>query len=210
MVAKVATGIFLACEPSNHLAIKPANTMHTSIEKTTLRKSIESHIVEMTGEERASENQIICETLLERIPKGSTICAYSALDTEVDLTQLITELINRGDAVFLPRYADDAITFHRITDLNELKMSFFSILEPPADFEQADPKSINIVLVPGRAFDERGNRLGRGKGGYDKWIEEQRNENPQTKMWGIAFQCQMIEEVPTENHDQRMDEVVSA
>ena len=179
-------------------------------EKQQLREFIANRIAEMTIEEKVSQSETICSELLERIPLDSTVCAYSALENEVDLTQCISGLLRRGDRVFLPRYAEEAVTFHHIQNLNELTMSPLSILEPPADFDQANPRTIDVVLVPGRAFDSKGKRLGRGKGGYDRWIEEQISANHKAKIWGVAFPCQMVEEVPTEEHDQRMDEVIFA
>jgi len=183
--------------------------MQTSDLKQKLRESIETKITQLSEEELAAESRAICENLLKLIPEKSTVCAYSALETEVDLNFLITELIKRGDRVFLPRYNDNGITFHKIENLEDLIPGAFSVLEPLADFKQADPSIIDIVLVPGRAFDNQGNRLGRGKGGYDKWISHQRNENSKTKIWGVAFECQIIDDVPVEEHDQRMDEVVT-
>ncbi|MBU0767107.1 5-formyltetrahydrofolate cyclo-ligase [Patescibacteria group bacterium] len=184
--------------------------MTTFEEKELIRKSIEERIKNISEEDRITESHTICKKLLNLIPKGSVVCAYAALPTEVSLTELIKELITRGDQVFLPRYSNDSITFHNIQNLDELEEGAFSVLEPPASFKVANPSAIDVVLVPGRAFDTQGNRLGRGKGGYDKWIEGQRKINPKTKMLGIAFDCQMVDEVPTEEHDQRMDDVITA
>ncbi|MFA7682254.1 MAG: 5-formyltetrahydrofolate cyclo-ligase, partial [Candidatus Peribacteraceae bacterium] len=68
----------------------------------------------------------------------------------------------------------------------------------------------DCALIPGRAFDRDGNRLGRGNGSYDHWIREQRTANPQTKIWGIAFECQIVPIVPTEEHDERVDALITA
>jgi len=53
------------------------------------------------------------------------------------------------------------------------------------------------------------NRLGRGNGGYDHWIEKQRDVNPDTRMIGVAFECQIVNEVPIDAHDEKMDEVIT-
>lgn len=66
-----------------------------------------------------------------------------------------------------------------------------------------------IVLVPGRAFDRERQRLGRGNGGYDIWIAKQRQQNPATKYWGVAFEHQIVPSIPVESHDQPMDAVVT-
>ncbi len=67
-----------------------------------------------------------------------------------------------------------------------------------------------VVLVPGRAFDAKGARLGRGNGGYDKWIAQERSRNAPYQYWGVAFECQVVDEVPVEAHDQKLDAVVTA
>jgi 5-formyltetrahydrofolate cyclo-ligase len=65
------------------------------------------------------------------------------------------------------------------------------------------------VLVPGRAFTKAGGRLGRGGGTYDRWINAQRKKNPATRFIGVCFRCQIIKELPMEEHDEKVDEVVT-
>jgi len=191
--------------------------MHPSEEKNRLRKSIEERLKRMSDLDRERESRSVCRRLLEKIPEGSVVCSYAPLKTEVDLTLLMEELLKRGDKVYLPRFEGSCRTspntkfvFRHIEDLSKLKPGkLFAVPEPPAGTDQADPKEIDIVLVPGRAFDRSGGRVGRGNGGYDYWIERHRKVNPETKMWGVAFECQIVNEVPSEAHDQRLDAVVT-
>ncbi|MCF7844763.1 MAG: 5-formyltetrahydrofolate cyclo-ligase [Kiritimatiellales bacterium] len=178
-------------------------------QKDQIRKEIDKKIKNTSLENRTAESHAIANILLNLIPKHSTVCAYSALPSEVDLTELITILISSKHHVALPRYEKDTITFYKIENLDTLTKGAFSVLEPDTNSTVVDRSDIDIVLVPGRAFDSKGNRLGRGKGGYDKWIAEQRSINPETKMWGIAFECQIVDEVPMEKHDERLDSIIS-
>ncbi|MBU1123564.1 5-formyltetrahydrofolate cyclo-ligase [Patescibacteria group bacterium] len=185
--------------------------MHPSESKQQLRESIIERLAHMSEKDRADESRSICRRLKENIPEGSGVCVYSALKkTEPDLTMLIEKLLKRGDKVYFPFFEGDHFIFKRAMNLDELKPGKLKILEPPADSELADPKEIDFVLVPGRAFDRNGNRLGRGNGGYDYWIADQRMANPKTAMWGVAFECQIVNEVPVEEHDRRVDGVVTA
>jgi 5-formyltetrahydrofolate cyclo-ligase len=65
--------------------------------------------------------------------------------------------------------------------------------------------SPDLVIVPGLAFDSRGGRLGRGRGVYDRWL----NENPAVKALGVCFKCQIVESVPTEPHDARVHAILT-
>jgi 5-formyltetrahydrofolate cyclo-ligase len=102
------------------------------------------------------------------------------------------------------------VTFHTVRTLHELSEGTYGILEPARSLPSPDPRSVELVLVPGRAFDAAGGRLGRGKGGYDRWAAAQRSENPRSKFFGVAFDEQIIKSVPMEEHDQRVDAVFTA
>ncbi len=52
--------------------------------------------------------------------------------------------------------------------------------------------------------------MGRGNGGYDIWIQQQKNQNPDTQYWGVALDCQIVQEVPVEPHDQKMNAIVTS
>lgn len=183
--------------------------MKTTEQKSLVRKEIEGRIAKMTLTERGKENVDVCNTLLAQIPDDAVVCGYMPLPTEIDIRPLLEQLLKRGQEVHLPRYEDGNIVFCRITDLKTLTEGRYNIPEPPKDAQVLEDGKAEIVLVPGRAFDIHGNRLGRGGGGYDKWISKQREANSNTKFLGLAFSRQMIDEVPTEPHDQKVDDVIT-
>jgi len=119
-------------------------------------------------------------------------------------------LIERGDTVYLPCFEKGDLTFRQLTNLGDIHLGEFGIPEPAPESTHYDPQMIDMVLVPGRAFDRNRRRLGRGNGGYDRWISRHRKENTQTQIIGVAFECQIVQEVPCEAHDERMDGVVTA
>lgn len=86
---------------------------------------------------------------------------------------------------------------------SRLELGAFHIEEPVGD-NSIDPQEIEMIIVPGIAYDKKGNRIGRGKGFYDRLLANTRA----TKI-GVGYEFQIIEEVPTESHDVRMDIVIS-
>ena len=179
--------------------------------KEILRQSISERLARMTSYKLAAESRSLCRRILENLPPPPlTICGYYPLTTEADIRPLLEELLRRGDRVYLPSFTGNQLSFRECIDLKKMSPGTLNIPEPPMASSSPTPSQIQYVLTPGRAFDREGFRLGRGNGGYDKWIAKQRQENPSTKFWGIALECQIINEVPHEDHDQKMDRVVTA
>lgn len=185
--------------------------MHIREEKAHLRQSITEHILRMPDKSRATESRSLCKRILENLPQGLLIIAgYAPLKSEADILPLLETLIERGDRVYLPVFTNNILTFRSCSGFSQLTPGALNILEPPESAPVIDPLELNIALVPGRAFDRSCHRLGRGNGGYDKWIRIQRQRNPNTKFWGIAFECQIVNDVPREKHDERVDNVITA
>lgn len=80
----------------------------------------------------------------------------------------------------------------------------FGIMEPQAD-AFTDYEQIDLILVPGMAFDRHGHRLGRGKGYYDRFLSQAKD----CYKIGVCFPFQLVDEVPTDEHDVRMDEIIT-
>ncbi|MBT4119479.1 MAG: 5-formyltetrahydrofolate cyclo-ligase [Candidatus Peribacter sp.] len=186
--------------------------MHSSEEKMILRQEIKKRIDDMDTEHRRAEGRTLSRVLLERIPKGSTICAYFPLKSEVDIQLLLKELLDRGDTVFLPVFAgkDKKMIYRRAQNLHDLPPGEFTIPEPPESAQELGSEEVDIILVPGRAFDRNGRRLGRGSGGYDTWLEWYKKHHPDTPLWGTCLQCQLVMNVPVELHDVPMSTVITA
>ncbi|MCA9370569.1 MAG: 5-formyltetrahydrofolate cyclo-ligase, partial [Candidatus Peregrinibacteria bacterium] len=147
--------------------------MHPSEQKTLLRQDIKKRIDDMDSDARRAEGRTLSRVLMSKIPKSSTVCAYFPLKSEVDIQLLLKELLARGDTVYLPVYAgpDKKMIYRKAENLHDLPPGEFTIPEPPREAEELGDKKVDIVLVPGRAFDRDGNRLGRGSGGYNTWLE---------------------------------------
>ena len=178
-------------------------------QKSSFREDITNRIKRMTEKERAAESRSVCRRVSEELG-DIAVCVYSALPTEVDLTQLIEKLFKKNAPLYFPRFESGKNVFRRASSLDELKVGSFGIMEPPITAEELLLDAPLIAIVPGRAFDASGGRLGRGNGGYDHWIRDVRSKNPESKFLGVCFECQIVQEVPMEAHDERVDQVFTA
>lgn len=185
--------------------------MDIRLEKQKYRDSIKERMNRFKPDDRVAESRSVCRRLLEQLPEETfTIGVYYPMTTEVNIVPLIQELLDRGCTVYMPRAAKKGFAFHQVTSLATLVPGPFGVLEPPADTLLLDKKLLDIVLVPGIAFDRECHRLGRGNGGYDVWLSHVREQNTRVKIWGICFENQILNNIPTEAHDQKMDSVVTA
>lgn len=178
-------------------------------QKQQFRDAITQRLARMNEQERQAESRSVCRRILQELPKDAVIAGvYYPMKSEVDILPLITTLLERGSKLYMSRADGTGFKFHQVTALNALKMGPFRIPEPPADAPLLDKTTLQYILVPGMAFDRAGNRLGRGSGGYDKWLLGLRKINPTVQVWGIGFDAQIVHEVPVAAHDQPMDKVI--
>ena len=186
--------------------------MHIHEEKASLRTAIDDRIKRLSDGERSAESRSLCRRLTEGIPEGTPICAFFPMRSEPDITPFLEEVLRRKDPLFLPCF-DGTLIFRQTLDLSTLVRGKLGTMEPPATaplFTSAICNLQPIVLIPGRAFDPHGHRLGRGNGGYDQWIDNERKNGVQMRLIGVALECQIMDSVPVESHDQRMDAVATA
>lgn len=133
--------------------------------------------------------------------EAKTVMLYSSLPDEVQTIEFI-EKWRHKKRIILPTVVGDDIIPVELTDDTDFAIGDFNILEP-----QNKPYngSYDLIIVPGVAFDKYGNRIGRGKGYYDRFL----SKHMDIKRIGICFDFQLIEEVPTEDNDIRMHEIIS-
>jgi 5-formyltetrahydrofolate cyclo-ligase len=133
---------------------------------------------------------------------------------EIDTTPLLERAFYDGKDVFVPKIIDDKLQFFQIFehDLNgQWETGAFSIREPrDADSRNAlSPGHFPcLVITPGLAFDRNGDRLGRGKGYYDRFFAELDAQNLPYFSVGLCMPAQIVERVPTKPCDKRMDVVL--
>jgi 5-formyltetrahydrofolate cyclo-ligase len=140
-----------------------------------------------------------------------TVLLYLDFRSEVHTRWLLPVLWAEGKRVAVPYCVDDALRLFHVTRLEELAPGMLQILEPRPEWRgvadrRVAPSELDLIIVPGVAFDPRGHRLGYGKGYYDKLLHQIR---PDAAKIAVCFECQMVPEIPLLAHDIPMDRVVT-
>ncbi|MCR5313983.1 MAG: 5-formyltetrahydrofolate cyclo-ligase [Bacteroidaceae bacterium] len=176
-------------------------------DKRELRAFMRQQKAGYNVEEREQMADKACQTLLSDglWRSAGVVVLYHALPDEVSTRRLLDNARLMGKRVLLPKVVGDDLELREYVDEHSLEPGPFGILEPVGKaFPQEQYSTVDLVVVPGMAFDAYGNRLGRGKGYYDRLLPRLQRAY---KM-GICFPFQMVEQLPCEEHDIRMDEVI--
>ncbi|MHC4712457.1 MAG: 5-formyltetrahydrofolate cyclo-ligase [Planctomycetota bacterium] len=172
------------------------------MEKKKARRAWKKRRELITLEQRARSSERVVEALetLPELQGASIIMAFSPLPDEVDIYPLLGRLKRQGKTILFPVLVGEEgrMDAHATEDFgNDMKPSRFGLFEP-ANGIAADPRTIEFILVPAVAFNDRGHRLGRGGGYYDRFLA---GRAPQAFRCGIAFECQVLKSIPVKEHD---------
>jgi len=172
--------------------------------KHELRQQIRQQKRQFTPEQLEELSLPVLARLRPLLTEVQTIMAYYSLSDEVCTHQLLDNLVAEGKAVLLPKVLDDeTMELRCYTGRDDLQEGAFHIMEPTGTLF-TDLRQIDVVLVPGVAFDAQGHRLGRGKGYYDRFLQSASD----IKKIGVCFDFQKVDQVPSEAHDVVVDIVV--
>lgn len=178
--------------------------------KEHIRKKVKA---DFTGSISPGDIRIMSKKVMDRINKqeffsnSHTLAGYMPLPDEVDIVPLIQTAIERGKTVVLPKCEQrkKMLTLHEVRNLDtDLCIGFAGIREPKNTIPVYS-NCIDLILVPGRAFDKRGSRLGRGGGYYDRFLAK----NVSAVKVGVAFEFQIMDELEASIHDVQMDFIVT-
>jgi 5-formyltetrahydrofolate cyclo-ligase len=157
----------------------------------------------MNSQEIAKRSKSIQEFVINnnKFQSAKVVGAYFAFGSEVATELIIERAKMLGKKIALPRVEEDKITFYELSSTKSLIRGRFGIMEPPP-YGHMD--EIDLLVVPGIAFDKKGNRLGYGKGFYDRLLSGKR-----TFSIGLAYSFQLLENLPHHRHDKRLDAIAS-
>jgi 5-formyltetrahydrofolate cyclo-ligase len=182
--------------------------------KTKIRKEVLTKMVRHKEEDRSKKSSKIAKKLflLEEYLKAKTILFYLSFDGEVDTLRMIKDAIKQGKKVAVPviRKEEKEMIPSLLENLDtELKSGPYGVLHPREEYIRPIPlDAIDLVVVPGLAFDKAGNRLGRGMGYYDRFLSRLPKDIPTI---GLAFDFQVIRDFPPlEPHDFSVSQVIFA
>jgi len=147
---------------------------------------------------------------LPEFRKAKTIMFYLSFKSEVETEEMIREALESKKRIAVPvvKKEQDVIYISEIKNYdNELRTGDYGILCPKKEFIREIPTGeVDLVIVPGVVFDERGYRIGYGKGFYDKFLCDVKDRIPTI---ALAFELQIVGEVPVDSHDIQMDKVIT-
>ena len=180
---------------------------------------LKQHIREQAhANRRALENKdalsrTICEKFaaLPEYHAAEVVLFYLDARAEVRTRHYLPTALAHGKKIVIPYCIEGMLELFHLESLDELELGMYKILEPKPELRDLDSKRIDVneidlVMVPGVAFDRTGARMGHGKGYYDKMLEHARNDTP---LVALAFECQLFPEIPTQSHDVFMDKIIT-
>jgi 5-formyltetrahydrofolate cyclo-ligase len=142
---------------------------------------------------------------LPEVAGAGAVLTYVSVATEVDTHGIVEGLLERGTRVIAPQMRDDSdeMRWGAVMSLTDLDRGLFGILQPREELNGSPPSNAP-VLVPCVAFTDRGDRLGRGGGHFDRFLAGHRGPRI-----GLAYECQRAESIPREPHDIALDVIVT-
>lgn len=180
-----------------------------SEELKATKQWLRRHVRHMKASCSREELEALSVSLLQKLEahprfvEAQTLLLYHSLPDEVDTHAFINRWCRQKE-IILPTVAGDDLELYRYAGPDCLAPGSYGILEPSGELF-TDYDRITLAVIPGMAFDLQGNRLGRGKGYYDRLLPRL----TRACKLGLCFPFQLLaEEIPHESHDCQMDEVI--
>lgn len=171
------------------------------MDKGVLREQMKKKRSELPEKDYHQLSEIICQKVLKHLlfQEAQSIGVYMSMHKEVDTRKVIETALIQRKTVAIPKLRDSLFEHVKISSLKDI---ITDNIPQPIGAEVINP--VECVIVPGLAFDRRGFRVGYGKGGYDRMLAE--SESPSI---GLAFDFQLVKEIPTEEHDMPVDYIIT-
>lgn len=179
--------------------------------KDEIRKA--AHAARRAQRDKDAVSRQITERVrsLPEYRSARTVMYYVDVRDEARTRQALPEAIQSDQRIVIPYCVEGELELFLLESMDELEEGAYRILEPKAELRSVPEKQLavdqlDLILVPGVAFDREGGRTGHGKGYYDKLLEHARLETP---LVALAFDCQIFDSIPMQEHDIYMDKVVT-
>ena len=160
---------------------------------------------------RGKSRQIQCR--LQRLPlyrRARSVLCYVSVGEEVETVPLLLQIVRDGKKLAVPRVLPSgrlAVIAVNHPQRELIQTDLFGIPAPLfSQKKQVALKTLDLVIVPGVAFDAQGGRLGRGFGYFDRFLSR---VSPKVPRVGLAFEAQILEKVPVHSHDEPMQAVIT-
>lgn len=181
------------------------------MEKSQIRKSVFQKRREISDEEVKELSRRVFlnvkKYLFDIEKEKADLFAYFPCNHETDTREFLGGYLSENKRTALPRVGSDgySMDFYYIHSMEDIEAGYKGIFEPKKDCVKADSSQSGIILVPGVGFDRQGNRVGYGKGFYDRYLGKHQFQ----KMIGIGFEFQIFDRIEYEENDIRLDAVIT-
>lgn len=181
--------------------------------KAAIREQARKNRIAQKNKDEVSRG--ICDKFmaLPAYAAARTVMWYVDAGSEVRTRHTLPSALGHGKRVVIPWCVVETnqLELFWLEDMNELVEGAYKILEPRTELRELPakrlrPEELDLVMAPGTAFDPRGGRMGQGKGYYDRLLANARTDAP---LVGMAFDCQIFDEIPVSTHDVFMDMVLT-
>lgn len=179
-----------------------------------MKKSLrEQFLIKRKGLSKSEVDEKSCQIQLRLFSTpwyqtAHNILFYVSYDNEVHTHDMIKESLQNGKTVLVPKcdIQKKTLCVSKLTCWDDLSTGAYSILEPRNDcIHEVPVSSIELVIVPGVVFDLYGNRIGHGMGFYDRLLKN----STKAHSIGLAFEYQIVELIPPEEHDEKVDLIIT-
>ena len=186
--------------------------------KQALRKELKRSLKSMSCEESSKESQAIFNKLISMdvFRNSQSLSLYMSMPGEVQTNELMRYCFENEKKCFIPHYEGDNMKMVLLKDRRDydsLPLTAWNIKQPADDDVRHDAMDedggLDVIVVPGLGFTHNGLRLGRGKGYYDNYFrryEEKFKKRP--LLIGLAYTCQIVEDLPADEFDIKLDQVL--
>jgi 5-formyltetrahydrofolate cyclo-ligase len=180
-----------------------------------LKKAIrqQAHAARNALPNKEELSAVICERLaaMPEYTRAHTVMYYVDVRSEVRTRHYLPTALTQGKRVVVPYCVNGELELFNLRNMDELAVGMYKILEPKAELrgladKRVEASELDLVIVPGVAFDREGGRTGHGFGYYDKLLNRARPDAP---LIALAFECQLFPRIPMRHHDVFMDKVVT-
>lgn len=173
--------------------------------KHIIRDQVRSQRELLLQKEIEKNSDIIKDRLfsLPEYKKAKKILYYASFGSEVGTHEMIKESLETKKVV-LPKFTEDGLELSGIDSFEDLEIGTYDILEP-RELKKIEEEKIDLIIVPGIAFDKRRHRIGFGQGHYDRLLKD----FPKVEKIALAFNMQIVDKVPNEEWDIQVDKIIT-
>ncbi len=183
----------------------------TASQKQAIREAAHQNRRNQANKDEVSATIVARFMALPEYATARTVMFYVDVRDEVRTRHALPQALTGDKRIVIPYCVDGELELFHLESMDELEVGMYKILEPRNDLREVaakrlQPTDLDLIMVPGVAFDREGGRTGHGKGYYDKLLEHARADAP---LVALAFESQMFPNIPCESHDIYMDKVVT-